>query len=85
MSIENFVYYIFYTILYDIFISAEALFSDVTTNSAYILSNEFYSFSFSVSKYNIFIPEIIVVVFSITAIGLYFIFIIISGASEVLP
>ena len=85
MNIESFIFYIFYTFISDIFSSAELIFSDVETNTVLLLSSEFYSFSYSIGSYSIFMPVVLVAIFGITGAGLYVVFFLISGAQEVLP
>ena len=85
MNIESFVYYIFYTFISDIFSSAELIFSDISTNTVLILSNEFYTFSYALGQYSVFSPAILVVIVGITGAGLYVVFVLVSGAQEVLP
>ena len=85
MNIESFVFYIFYTFISDIFSSAESIFSDIETNTVFILNNEFYTFSYQIGQYGAYIPVILVVIFGLTGAGLYLVFILISGAQEVIP
>ena len=85
MNIESFVFYIFYTFISDIFSSAELIFSDISTNTALLLSSEFYTFSYQMGQYSVFMPVLLVVIFGITGAGLYVVFFLITGAQEVLP
>ena len=85
MNIESFVFYIFYTFISDIFSSAELVFNSVATNTVLILSSEFYTFAYQITGYNVFMPVIFVVILGITGAGLYVVFVLISGAQEVLP
>ena len=85
MNIESFVFYIFYTFISDIFNSSELIFSDLTTNTTLLLSSEFYTFSYQMGQYTIFMPILLVVILGITGAGLYVVFFLITGAQEVLP
>ena len=85
MNIESFVFYIFYTFISDIFNSSELIFSDLATNTTLLLSSEFYTFSYQMGQYIIFMPILLVVILGITGAGLYVVFFLITGAQEVLP